>query len=69
MCFPSVSSPPPVPQPTPPPKPATPVSPGVVQARRGERRRAALAQGRQSTLLTGPVDLFPENLASPSLIG
>jgi hypothetical protein len=50
MCF-SAPKMPEIPKPTPPP---TQQSPEVVLARTNERRRAALAAGRQSTILTGP---------------
>jgi hypothetical protein len=51
MCF-STPKMPTIPKPTPPP---TQQSPEVVAARTNERKRAALAAGRQSTILTGPM--------------
>lgn len=40
------------PLPPPPPPPPTPVDPAVVKARASNRQQAALAGGRQSTILT-----------------
>lgn len=51
MCF-STPNVPTVPPPRPPP---TQQSPEVIAARTNEKRRAALAAGRQSTILTGPM--------------
>ncbi len=46
--------------PPPPPKVPTPVDEGVSKAREDEKRKALLAQGRQSTLLTGSQGLVSE---------
>lgn len=53
MCFSGSSSLPPPPTPTPPPAVPKSTDPGVKKAKIKSRRTAALAQGRQSTLLGG----------------
>lgn len=60
MCFSSPSIPAPAPPPPPPAKVPTPVDEGVSKAREEEKRKALLAQGRQSTLLTGSQGLTSE---------
>lgn len=59
MCVSSPSIPQPAPVPEP-PKVPTPVSETTSAAREEERRKALLAQGRQSTLLTGAQGLQTE---------
>lgn len=54
---PSIKPPPPPPAP---PEPPTPVEPGVRKARKESRRRAALSEGRKSTILTSAQGLSSE---------
>lgn len=71
MCIggaPSAPSPPPLP-PEPPPPP-TEADPAVARAQKSERQRAALAQGRSDTLLTGAAGLTqPANTTKKTLLG
>lgn len=53
MCMSSPSTPTPPPPPPPPPEAAKDTDPAIAKARQDERRRAQLAAGRQSTILTG----------------
>jgi len=55
MCFGSTPTPAAPAPPTPPKDPPTKADPAVKQARDDERQRAALAAGRQGTVLTGGV--------------
>ncbi len=72
MCFGSSKPappppPPPVQMPAPPP---TPVSAAVKAARKAQKRTAALAQGRKSTILTGPRGLLTEaDITKKTLLG
>jgi hypothetical protein len=52
MCIGSPAPPAPPPPPPAPPPPPTPVDPAVVKSRQTNRRRAALAGNRQSTIVT-----------------
>ena len=52
MCFSAPSMPGPPPPPPAPPPPPTEVDPEVTKARTQSRQRAALASGRNSTILT-----------------
>jgi hypothetical protein len=52
MCFSAPAAPPPPPTPPPLPPPPTEQSPEVTKARKDSRQRAALASGRNSTILT-----------------
>lgn len=52
MCFSAPSMPAPPPPPPPPPAPPSEVAPEVKTARTQSRQRAALASGRNSTILT-----------------
>lgn len=63
MCL-GGSSPKPPPPPTPPPPAPTMASPVVQMARDDERKRARLAAGRASTILTGA-----QGLAAPAVTG
>jgi len=63
MCFfsaPVPSFPAPPPPPPAPPPPPTPLDPAVTAARTKDRRLAALAQGRTSTILTSGLGLTTE---------
>lgn len=52
MCFSAPSMPAPPPPPEPLPEPPSEVAPEVTKARTQSRQRAALASGRNSTILT-----------------
>jgi len=74
MCFRSrAPAPPPPPPPAPvemPAAPPTPVSAAVKAARKTEKRTAAIAQGRTSTILTGPRGVLTEaDIAKKTLLG
>lgn len=66
MCV--FSSPPPIPKPPPPipapPLPPTKQDPAVTQARQRARQQAALAQGRDSTILTSGLGLVDDASSS-----
>lgn len=63
-------SPPPPPLPPAPPPPPKPTDPNVTRAKRDERRRAAGAIGRGSTILTGSQGLTTEaSTARKTLLG
>lgn len=64
MCLSSPSTPSPPPLPPAPPPPPTEVDPAVKRARTENRQRAALAQGRDSTILTSPQGLTNTPMAS-----
>lgn len=67
---PSVSAPAPIPLPPPPAPPPTPLDPQVQKARTDERRLAALAAGRQGTIVTGGQGLQPlDNTTRKILLG
>jgi len=71
MCIgssPSTPTPPPLPpEPAPPP---TPVDPEVREARRRTRSQAALAEGRQGTILSSPLGVTRRaSTATKSLLG
>jgi hypothetical protein len=59
MCMGGGSQPAPPPLPPPVPEPARPSDPNVVAASEDTKKRAALAAGSQSTILTGPGALTP----------
>jgi hypothetical protein len=64
------SSPKPPPPPAPPPAPPTQASPAVQAARDDERKRARLAAGRASTILTGAQGVMaPAETGGKSLLG
>lgn len=69
MCFggPPTSAAPPPPQ-RPPPVP-TEADPAVKRAKVSSRRKAALAKGRQSTLIGGQLRSEPANQPRKSLLG
>ena len=71
MCMFSSPSPPPAPPPPPPPpEPPKETDERVRKSRLDERRRAMLAGGRQSTILTGPGGLSdPPDTAEKTLLG
>lgn len=62
-----------VPAPPPPPAPPAPApkrtDDAVIRARQQERNRAALAEGRSSTLLTTTEDLGTANTTGKTLLG
>lgn len=64
---PSVQAPPPLPPPAPPPP--TEVEPEVRKARAKNRSAAALAGGRQSTILTSSQGLTAPTEAGKQLLG
>lgn len=55
--------------PDPLPPPPTPADPAVAQSRRGARRRAAAAQGREDTILGGQIRTAPQNQPLKTLLG
>lgn len=62
----SIAPPPPPPEPPPPP---TRVDPEVVRARQGNKRAAALAVGRDKTILTTAQGLTtPANTTAPKTL-
>lgn len=71
MCMSSPRAPSPPPLPPAPPPPPTETDPSVKRARVENRQRAALAQGRDSTILTGPQGLAntPVALTKKSILG
>jgi len=73
MCFSSRRPAPPPPPPAPvqmPSAPPTPVSAAVKAARKTQKRTAALAQGRKSTILTGPRGVLTEaDITKKTLLG
>lgn len=67
---PKISTPQAPPPPPPPPPPPTPLDPTVQKARTDERRLAALAAGRQGTIVTGGQGLEPlDNTTRKILLG
>ncbi len=66
---PSVDAPPPPPPPPPPPRQPKRTDPEVRRARGTQRRTAALAAGRQSTLLGGQLETDPANQPRKTLLG
>lgn len=69
MCMSSPSTPaPPPPPPAPPPVPKR-TDPEVVRTKRSQRRTAARAAGRGSTILGGQVDTAPANQPVKTLLG
>ena len=71
MCMGGSPTPPAPPPPPPPAPPApTPVDPEVRRARSNNRNKAALAEGRDATILTSPVGLTKKaSTAQKSLLG
>ena len=70
MCMFSSPSMPAAPPPPAPPAPPKDVDPAISAAKEDERRRAALARGRSSTILTGGRGLTSEpRTAGKSLLG
>ena len=63
------SPPPPPPPPQPPSPPPKRTDDAVIRARQIERNRAALAQGRSSTLLTTGEQLGEANTTGKTLLG
>lgn len=52
-----------------PPPPPTPLDPEVKRARRENRQRAALAEGRNATILTSPQGLAGGDRTLKTLLG
>lgn len=69
MCFSSPPTPAPPPPPAPPPEAPKKADPEVKRAKTSARRTAALAQGRQSTLLGGELTSAPTNQPRKTLLG
>ena len=69
MCFASAPAPQAPPPPSPIPDPLKDTDPQVKKAKGKARRTAALAQGRQSTLLGGQLTSDPLNQPRKTLLG
>lgn len=70
MCLPSPKTPEPPPLPPPAAPPPTPVDPAVQRARLDNRQRAALALGRDRTILTSAQGLLDTPMSGKkSLLG
>ena len=69
MCMGGGGSPSPPPLPPEPAPPPTMLDPQVVRNKATNRRRAALASGRDSTILTGPQGLSPETGTLKTVLG
>lgn len=54
---------------TPPADPPKQTDPAVTRARQSERQRAAIAGGRQGTILTRPDAMDPANTTKKTLLG
>ncbi|MEK9753377.1 MAG: hypothetical protein VW338_09220 [Rhodospirillaceae bacterium] len=71
MCLSKPSVPEAPPPPPPPPKPPKQVDAAVKKARADEKNKAALAQGRDGTIATGPqgLSLTPANTTRKQVLG